>query len=177
MARRNKPACSVLLLLAAVLSFAASPALAAVRLPHVIGNNMVLQRGIPLPIWGWAEPGEKVTVAFGDQEKTATGGADGKWKVTLDKLAASSKPGELTVSGDKPEPNKVVRKKVLVGEAWLASGQSNMHQYLKSAMNAREELAAARHPNIRLPMVSRLGSRQPRAMWRPMLLLLHAGRV
>jgi len=167
MAHRNKPACLVSL---ALVFLAASPALAAVRLPHVIGDNMVLQRDIPVPIWGWAEPGEKVTVAFGDQKKTATAGKDGKWRVTLDKLAASSKPAKLTVSGDKPEPNEVVRKNVLVGEVWLASGQSNMHLYLKSAMNAREELAAAKHPGIRLLLMPKRGSRRPlddlRVAWR-----------
>ena len=62
----------------------------AVTLPNVIGDNMVLQRDLPVPIWGWADPGEQVTVSFAGQSKTTLADGDGSWMITLDKLSANS---------------------------------------------------------------------------------------
>ena len=70
-----------------------------VTLPKVFSDNMVLQREMPVPIWGWADKGEKVTVAFAGQEKTATAGDDGRWAVTLDALKASKESAELKAAG------------------------------------------------------------------------------
>ena len=72
---------------------------AAVKLPKVFSDNMVLQQGMPVPVWGWADKGEKVTVAFAGQEKTATAGDDGRWAVTLDALKASKESAELKAAG------------------------------------------------------------------------------
>jgi sialate O-acetylesterase len=99
----------------------ASYASAAVKLPNVISDHMVLQRETSAPIWGTATPGEKVTVKFRDQEKTAEAGKDGKWIVKLADLKVGG-PDELTVKGE----NSITIKDVLVGEVWLGSGQSNM---------------------------------------------------
>jgi sialate O-acetylesterase len=101
------------------------------RLAAIFGDNMVLQRGIPLPIWGWADPGDQVAVSFQGQKKTATAGQDGKWCVKLDPVQAGG-PYEMTVAGK----STVTVKNVLVGEVWVCSGQSNMEFGLGSAHNA-----------------------------------------
>src|SRR3954463_11897360 len=92
-----------------------------VRLPKIFGDNMVLQRDHPIPVWGWADPGEKVTVQLQDEIVKAKAGKDGKWKVQLKQQSAGG-PFTLTVSGK----NQVIIKNVLIGEVWLCSGQSNM---------------------------------------------------
>jgi sialate O-acetylesterase len=123
-------------------------ACAKVKLPPVIGSGMVLQRDLPVPVWGWAEPGEMVKVAFAGQDKSAETGSDGRWLVKLDPLKASKQPMVMTItSGDEPQQ---VLENILVGEVWLCSGQSNMEWGVGNSMNAREEVAAARHPLIRL---------------------------
>jgi sialate O-acetylesterase len=117
-----------------------------VTLPPVLGSGMVLQRDLPVPVWGWADAGEKVSVTFAGQTKTTKAGAKGKWMVKLDPLKANSKAASLTVTGN----NKISLDNVLVGEVWICSGQSNMEWALRSSMNAKEEVAAADHPQIRL---------------------------
>ena len=119
---------------------------AEVKLPNVIGNDMVLQRDLPVPIWGWADKGEAVTVSFAGQTKTAKADNDGKWMVKLDKLKASAKPAKLTVKGS----NEIKLENILVGEVWICSGQSNMEWSIRSSMNAKEEITASDHPDIRL---------------------------
>jgi len=121
-------------------------AVADVTMPPVLGNGMVLQRDLPVPVWGWADAGEKVSVTFAGQTKTAKAGADGKWMVKLGPFKANSKAASLTVAGN----NKISLDNVLVGEVWICSGQSNMEWALRSSMNAKEEVAAADHPQIRL---------------------------
>ncbi|MCH2580854.1 MAG: sialate O-acetylesterase, partial [Planctomycetes bacterium] len=117
-----------------------------VTLPKVLGSNMVLQRDLPVPVWGWAEAGEKVTVSFAGQSKSAKAGDDGKWMVKLDPLKASAKAASLTIAGN----NKIALDNVLVGEVWICSGQSNIEWSISRSMNPKEEIAAANHPNIRL---------------------------
>ncbi len=131
-------ACSVL----------AGSVFAAVRLPEVIGDNMVLQRGIAVPVWGWADPGEKVTVTFADQTKTATADDAGKWMVRLDPLDAATEPRTMAVAGAAGDPSQL--RNILVGDVWICSGQSNMEWALNGARNGKEEAAAAKHPLIRL---------------------------
>jgi sialate O-acetylesterase len=126
-----------------------TPAAAVVRtqltLPKLFSDNMVLQRDRPVPVWGWAPSGEKVTVEFAGQTKTATADTEGKWTVTLDPLKASKEPADLTVTGSRT----LTIQNVLVGEVWLCSGQSNMEWLLSKALNAEAEIAAADHPLIR----------------------------
>ena len=121
-------------------------AAADVTMPPVLGSGMVLQRDLPVPVWGWADAGEKVSVTFAGQTKTTKADADGKWMVKLAPLKANSKAASLTVTGN----NKISLDNVLVGEVWICSGQSNMEWALRSSMNAKEEVAAADHPRIRL---------------------------
>jgi sialate O-acetylesterase len=124
---------------------------AQLSLPDVLSDSMVLQRGVRVPVWGTASPGEAVVVSFAGQTKKTTAGADGRWRVWLDPLRANATPAVLTVSGK----NRVELKDVLVGEVWLVSGQSNMQFTLAETKEAREAIAAASHPDIRLFNVSR----------------------
>lgn len=100
-------------------SLVALPAFAAVRPAAVFTDGAVLQANRPVPVWGMADPGEKVSVSFAGQTKTVKAGADGKWRVTLDPMAYSSVGRNLTVGG-------TTSSDVLVGEVWLGIGQSNM---------------------------------------------------
>lgn len=118
----------------------------AVRLPAVINANMVLQRDMQVPIWGWGDVGEKVSVSFAGQKKETTVGKKGEWMVKLDKLKANASPSLLTVKGN----NEIKLDNVLVGEVWICSGQSNMEWRVSQCANPKEEIAAAKYPNIRL---------------------------
>lgn len=100
----------------------ASTALAEVALPDVFGDNMVLQRELPVPVWGTASPGEKVTVSFAAQTVTAAADGRGKWMVTLKPLKTSATQKTMTIAGS----STVTFSGVVVGEVWLCSGQSNM---------------------------------------------------
>ena len=132
-------------ILIAVIAMAASAVRADIKLPAIFSDHMVLQRAAAVPIWGWADPGEEVTVSIADQTQVAKADSSGKWSVRLDNLSAVN-PVTLTVKGH----NSIVVQDVLVGEVWLASGQSNMQLPVNDAMNAREEKAAARFPQIRM---------------------------
>ncbi len=122
-----------------------------VTLPDIFSDAMVLQQAQKVPVWGKAAPGERVTVEFAGQSKTASTAADGNWKVMLDPLAASSEPRSLTISG----MNRIVFADVLVGEVWLVSGQSNMQLTLPETNNGDAVVAAASDAQIRLFNVSR----------------------
>ncbi len=133
------------------------PLVADVRLPAVFTDNAVLQRDIPVPVWGWADQGEQVTVKIGDQSKTTTPDAKtGKWIVKLDPMPIDG-PHTLTVSGK----NTITLKNVLVGEVWICSGQSNMQMSVGGVRGAKEEIAAANYPKIRLISVPTRGSAAP----------------
>jgi sialate O-acetylesterase len=132
------------------------PVGADVKLPAVVGPNMVLQRDISVPIWGWADSGEDVTVTFAGQTKATKAAADGLWMVRLDPLKAGG-PHALTVAGK----NTVKLENVLVGEVWLCSGQSNMGMTVARSNDAEEEIAAAKYPSIRLFSVPLLGTQEP----------------
>ncbi len=132
------------LLLTAVVSLASSSLWAAIKLPSVIGNSMVLQRDRAAPIWGWDDPGTKVTVTLGDAKATAEADADGKWIVELPAMKAGG-PLTMTIEGT----DKVTVEDILVGEVWLCSGQSNMEWPVSASNNPKEEIAGANHPRIR----------------------------
>lgn len=118
---------------------------AQVVVPLPFGDHMVLQRDRKVPVWGTAAPGERVTVAFAGQTVEAVANDKGKWRADLAPMPASSEPRELVVRGT----NTVTIKDVLVGEVWIASGQSNMDAGLNTAQNAVEEIRAADYPHIR----------------------------
>ena len=119
---------------------------AAVRLPHIFGDNMVLQAGAAVPVWGWATPGGKVAVTIDAQTVTAVANAEGKWKLVLKNLQKRETPTTFTVKADET----VSFQNVLIGDVWLGSGQSNMEMAMADITNAKDEIAAANQPNIRL---------------------------
>ncbi|MBC8081912.1 MAG: sialate O-acetylesterase [Hymenobacter sp.] len=142
-----------------MLLLAQQPAHATVRLPRLVGNHMVLQRGQPLVLWGWAAPGEAVSVTFRGRTTAAkTDGTDGKWTVTLPAAPAGG-PYTLRVKGG----NELVVNDVLVGDVWLASGQSNMEWPVRDANSAAAEIAAANYPTIRRLDVPNVAALAPQA--------------
>ena len=126
---------------------------AAVKLPALIGDHMVLQQGIPLRIWGSADAGELVKVDFQGQSVSVKAGENGKWAAWLKPLVAAG-PLEMSING-------TVIRDVLVGEVWLGSGQSNMEFRLQTAINHDDEIARADYPLIHLFQVKRLVADQP----------------
>lgn len=133
------------------------------KLAALFSDHMVLQRDKPVPVWGWAGKGERVTVAFAGQEKTAIAGADGRWQVKLDPMAACSVPGQLRVSSTHNVLPLTVAD-VLIGEVWLASGQSNMAFTLGwGCLDGESEKAGAKFPLIRQFGVRAVANLQPQA--------------
>ena len=112
-----------LALAAALVSTASS---AAIRLGAPFTDGCVLQRGMPVNVWGFADPGEKVSVAFAGQSVTGVADATGRWSVKLVPLAASKESRDLTVTSHTSQTSQTSISDVLVGEVWIASGQSNM---------------------------------------------------
>ena len=130
------------------------------KLAALFSDHMVLQRDIPIPVWGWAEPGSLIAVEISGLGATATAGADGNWLARLPALAAGG-PHVMTVQEQESAPLLV--SDVLVGEVWLCSGQSNMQFPLSGAKNATAEIAAANHPNIRQFKVPQTADANPRS--------------
>ena len=122
-----------------------STAHAEVRVPAIIGDNMVLQAGIKVRIWGKANPGERVTVLFNSKTAQATADQQGRWQTFIGPLTAGG-PFELTIKGT----NTLTFKNVLVGEVWVCSGQSNMEWPLINAKDGAAAVAQANYPEIRL---------------------------
>jgi sialate O-acetylesterase len=109
--------------------------------------NMVLQRDRPLNIWGWADPGEEVVVAFAGQEAQATAAADRSWQVTLKPVPANSSPQAMVVKG---KTSALTLENVLVGDVWVLGGQSNMEFPISNVDDGDLEIASANFPHIRL---------------------------
>ena len=135
------------LLFLALLAMANAHA-AELKLAALFSDHMILQRDKPVPVWGWSDPEEKITVEFAGQKKSTIAGADGKWQLKLDPLAASAESRVLKVSSDKAD-RKLEIADVLVGEVWLGSGQSNMAMRVSSAKNFGTEKGLANFPAIR----------------------------
>lgn len=132
---------------------------AQVKLPRLFSDNMVLQRGKPIAVWGWAAAKEKITVQLKGQTKTATAGEDGKWKIYLDAIAAGG-PYQLKVQGT----NTITLKNILIGDVWVCSGQSNMEMTIAGwgkINNYEQEIAAANYPMIRHFEVPRIVAASP----------------
>ena len=148
-------------LLLAGLALGSSLLAADLRLASPLSDHMVLQREKPVAVWGWADAGEAVTVAFAGQSKTITADAAGKWLLRLDALPASAEPRSLVVTGKADRRLEV--KDVLVGEVWLGSGQSNMAMNVQASNNFEAEKAAAKYPLIRHYQESSAPADQPKA--------------
>jgi sialate O-acetylesterase len=130
---------------------------AAVKPHPLFSDNALLQCDLPVPVWGTADPGEKVTVTFAGQTVTATADAQGRWRATLQPLQPSATPQTMTITGS----NTVAIKNLLVGEVWLCSGQSNMQWVLKNTENSQAAIDAAADPLLRLFTVQGRATNQP----------------
>lgn len=142
---------------ALLFAFFAPLAFAEVKLPAIIGDNMALQRGKNVPIWGWAEPGEKVKVCLNGKNKSAKADCEGKWRVCFD-LKCPGGPYDMTVTGCS---NTLSVHNILVGEVWVCSGQSNMEFVVNSGNDAANEKQNAKYPNIRLFTVKKSVKEEP----------------
>ncbi|HEU5123848.1 MAG TPA: sialate O-acetylesterase [Verrucomicrobiae bacterium] len=127
---------------------AASSVFAEVHLPNVFSDHMVLQRGKPIQVWGWASPNEKISIRLGEDSVQVVADKAGQWRAALPQRAAGG-PLELIVKGE----NEVRFTDVMVGEVWLCSGQSNMDMGMKFVEDGEAEIAAANDSNLRLLMV------------------------
>lgn len=128
-----------------IIAFWASEGFAAVKLPAIISDNMVLQSGMKTPIWGWALPGEKVDIEFVGKHYRAIADAKGNWSLKLKNLPAGG-PFRMIVQG---ETNRVIIDNILVGEVWLASGQSNMEFGIQTELHGQEAIRNATDTLIR----------------------------
>lgn len=146
------------------------PAAGGVRLAAVFSAHAVLQQDMPVPIWGWADPGATVKVSFAGQSKSAAADGGGRWQVVLDPMPATAEPRPLTVASAVPGDGPVTIPDVLVGEVWLCSGQSNMQWPVQKSAAADDEIAAADFPLIRLftvaPKVAGEPQRDVKGEWR-----------
>jgi sialate O-acetylesterase len=140
---------------------------AEVRLHPLFTDHAVLQQGMSVPVWGWADADERVTVEYAGQKVSANADAQGRWRIRLSSLAASAVPSTLRVIGK----NTVEVQDVVVGEVWVASGQSNMEWPLRDSANPEPDIASAANANIRLFTVPKLRAYQPvqtiAAAWAP----------
>lgn len=134
------------LLAALFLLSAGSYAVAAVRLPRILGDNMVLQRKQEIKIWGWASGGEQVKVTFNGQTVATKASGKGTWSVIL-KAMEHGGPFEMTIAG---KANTIILRNILIGDVWLGSGQSNMEWIMQNTTGAEAEINSANYPNIRL---------------------------
>ena len=150
----------LLLLVAAVI------ARANVQLPALFSDDLVLQQGTPVTIWGWAQEGEQVTVKFRGQTISGTT-HNSKWSVQLRPLKAGG-PDQLTIGSAQ---NTVTLTNVLVGEVWVCSGQSNMEWPLNRSYESQADIAASANPSLRLFTVPKLKANEPvhdvKANWQP----------
>ncbi|MBI1374626.1 MAG: hypothetical protein GC159_18060 [Phycisphaera sp.] len=114
---------------------------------NLFQTNMVVQRDKPIAVWGWAAPGEKVTVKFGANEASATAGDDRAWKATLPAVPANHEPQTMTIAG---KDKTLTLENILVGDVWVLGGQSNMEFSLASVQNGPLEIASANFPEMRI---------------------------
>ena len=149
--KRFLPCCAMLVSLS-ILASSVRSARAEVKLPKVIGSHMVLQRDRALPIWGWADPDEEVTIRLDDATAAAKADAQGDWKVVLPAMKADGKTHSMIVSGK----NKIELDDILIGDVWIGSGQSNMEMGIAACDKAQEEIPAANYPKIRLMLVPKV---------------------
>jgi sialate O-acetylesterase len=152
----------ILLVLGANLS-----ATAQVKLPALVGDNMVLQQNAKVNLWGWASPNEKINIQLGWQTAPVaiTANLDGTWKTAVNTPRASEKPYDITIEAN----NKIILHNVLIGEVWICSGQSNMYfpvgkeegTWKTGVKNYEEEITNATYPNIRIFTVLTKASSKP----------------
>lgn len=129
-----------------------------IKVASIFDDNMVLQQGIQIPVWGTAQAKEEISISFANKNIQTTVDESGKWMIKLPKMKASSSPQELIISSKK---DTVIFRNILVGEVWLASGQSNMQMKLSEINQAAEEIRLAKFDEIRFFNVGLNISHQP----------------
>ena len=134
----------------------ASPEL---KLGALFQDHAVFQQGKPVPVWGWAVPGQKVEVEYRGNKAGVLTGTSGRWQVFLPAMKGSAEPAELVVRAEK----SIVLHDVVVGEVWLCSGQSNMEWHVRDVIHAEQEIAEADFPLIRHFRTSLVVSETPLA--------------
>jgi len=127
-----------------------------VKLPLIFNDNMVLQREMRVPVWGWADPGEMIKIEIGGHFAETVASAEGRWRIYIGPLDTGG-PFQLIIAGK----NIVTFQNVLVGEVWVCSGQSNMAMEVQESMNANQEISSASYPQIRQFQVKRTKSLNP----------------
>jgi len=143
--------------IAVALVLSASCARADVKLPAILSDHMVLEKAARVPIWGKADPGEQVTVTLDGQTAKAAADAGGKWMAVLNLKNSAPGPFEMTVEGK----NKLTLADVVIGEVWVASGQSNMEWTLGSTTGADQEIAGSTNPLLRQFLVKKSAVPEP----------------
>lgn len=145
------------LLSALAILFAVAEAEAALKMPNVFGDHMVVQQKAPVKVWGWTNPEQEVTVELGDNSVSAKANADGRFDVSLPEMTAGGGPLKLTIKADET----ITFEDVLVGEVWVCSGQSNMQWAVNSSNDADLEKLAAKNPDIRMINFPQVGAQEP----------------
>lgn len=140
-----------------VLSVNSSVLIAQLKLPAIIGDNMVLQRDMKVPVWGWASPNEKITVSFKNKTYAIVTADNGKWLLHLEPSTAGG-PYQMIIKG---RDNAITINNILIGDVWLASGQSNMEFGIQSDSHSAEAIAAATDSLIHFFYVPMSSSLQP----------------
>lgn len=136
---------SVVAIFTFILTASISTCLAEVKLPKIISDGLVLQRNAEIPVWGWADPDERITLTFLGKEYKTTASSQGKWSISLPKMKPGG-PHTMIISGK----NEIEVKDILIGDVWLASGQSNMvHQMDIHDVTYARDIATANYPEIR----------------------------
>jgi sialate O-acetylesterase len=132
---------------------------AELKVPPLFSNHAVLQKAEKVPVWGKADPGENVTVTIAGASAKAAADEKGAWRAGLDLSAQGPGPFELTIEG--ASGSKKVITDVLIGEVWVASGQSNMMWELKNAIGGAEEIAAPANTQLRQFLVGKKAGPDP----------------
>ncbi len=137
----------------------AERAAAELKLPTIVGDNMVLQREQDLNIWGWDNVGQQVSVSFAGQNVQGKANDKGRWQVVLKAMKANAKPQDMVITGSGGK--KITLANILVGEVWLCSGQSNMSFTVGRSYGGDLEALTAHHHQIRMISVPNLANQQP----------------
>ncbi|MFG0262112.1 MAG: sialate O-acetylesterase [Novipirellula sp. JB048] len=130
------------------------------QLASVFSDHMVLQREQSVPVWGVANAGESITVKFANQTKSTTADPSGKWRVELDSMQANAEPQTLSVESAKAG-HRIELTDLLVGEVWLASGQSNMAWTMQMKPDSKADIPNSNHPHLRLFAIPRTTALTP----------------
>lgn len=132
-------------ILSTLLLIYCAPSFGAIKLPRLISNGMVLQRNTPIPIWGWADPSESITITFNQKTYRTAAGTDGTWSITIPATKEGG-PFTMELSGT----NTIFIKDILIGDVWICSGQSNMAQTMERVKDRFPDIiASTNNPQLR----------------------------